>query len=332
MCTNFTCRPAQDGTVVVGRSMEFPPGVPWNLAVVPADHAGTATLDAAHALTWTATHGIVGVSAFGRTEWILDGLNTAGLSGHTLYMDGGFCLYADIAGSHCLSEVDVLTYLLGTCATLAEVRQAIADVAICGVDPGLGFVPPVHYLLHDATGSLAIELHEGGEARVVDNPWGAGTNSPYLDWHLVNVRNYVGLTGTNPDAVRVDGVDIAPLGQGQGLKALPGSYTPPDRFVRAAVFTQLANQAADGAEAEQLAAHILNTFDIVPGVVREHTPAGASYEQTDWATISNLTQGRYAYRSFEDQRWYVIDLHATDFSSARTAALSTATAFTPATI
>ena len=35
MCTNFKHRPAEDGSVVVGRTMEFPKGIPWLLSVLP---------------------------------------------------------------------------------------------------------------------------------------------------------------------------------------------------------------------------------------------------------------------------------------------------------
>ncbi len=64
---------------------------------------------------------------------------------------------------------------------------------VIGVDPGMGMVPPLHFLLHDATASVTIEFHADG-VRVLDNPIGVGTNSPYRDWHLTNLRNYVGIS------------------------------------------------------------------------------------------------------------------------------------------
>ena len=38
MCTNFKHPKATDGTVCVGRTMEFPDVIPWQLGVVAADH------------------------------------------------------------------------------------------------------------------------------------------------------------------------------------------------------------------------------------------------------------------------------------------------------
>lgn len=334
MCTNFRCRTATDGSVVVGRSMEFPPGIPWCLGVVPVGHAGVASgAPAGKGLTWTATYGVVGISAFGKPTLITDGMNTQGLSGHGLYMPGGFCEYSTVTdGARSLSEVDVLTYLLGTCGSLSEVRQAMSGVEVFGFDPGMGLVPPLHFLMHDRSGSLAIEFHAGGEISIVDNPLGVGTNAPYLDWHLTNLRNYVGISGVNPKPMALTTTTgatstLAPLGQGQGLRELPASYSPPDRFVRAVAFTQLAPAAVDGWAAELQAAHILNAFDIVPGTIREYVGSTETHEETDWATICNLSQLRFAYRMFEDQTWYVVDLASTDFTSARTMELPATTRF-----
>ena len=41
MCTNFKMKQAKDGTIVVGRSLEFPTLMPTALSVLPNDYAGT---------------------------------------------------------------------------------------------------------------------------------------------------------------------------------------------------------------------------------------------------------------------------------------------------
>jgi len=193
VCTNFKVKAAKDGSVVVGRSLEFPALLPTALAALPIGFAGSgqAPPGAGAGASWTAAHGVVGMCAFSRPEWLLDGLNTAGLSAHLLYMPGGYCTYQPSAGDGSdLSEVDLIAYLLGTCATVVEVRTALAGINIWGMDPGMGFVPPIHCLVHDEVSSIAVEFHPAG-IRVVDNPTGVGTNAPYLDWHLTNIDNYV---------------------------------------------------------------------------------------------------------------------------------------------
>lgn len=313
MCTNFKHRPARDGTVVVGRSMEFPVGLPWQLQVLPRDTELASLMPGGR--TWTSRYGVVGMAAVSDVG-VNDGMNEAGLSGHGLYM-AGFCHYADPRNDgHDVTEADVIGYLLSTCASVAEVKEAAADLNICGIDPGVGFIPPLHFLFHDAKASVALEMHPEGLA-VSDNPIGVGTNPPYLDWHLINLRQYTGITSSNPTST-IGGFTLEPLGQGGGLRGLPGDYTPPGRFVRAAAQVALADEPADGPAAEMSTLHILNSFDINAGLIREVGPTGTPADEvTVWSTIANLTGGRWAYRLRNDPTVYVIDLATTDFTSAR---------------
>lgn len=324
MCTNFKHRPAEDGTVVVGRTMEFPEGLPWQMTVLAKDTEVQAILPGG--LRWTGKHGVVGVGV-GRSL-IADGMNEVGLSGHALYM-AGFCHFAEPRNDGTdLSEGDVLAYLLSTCTSIEEVKQAATDLNVCGYDPGFGFVPPLHFLFHDRNASVAIEMRPEGLS-VIDNPLGVATNSPFLDWHLINVRNYTGISPHNP-VQEFDGYRLEPLGQGGGLRGLPGDYTPPARFVRALAQVTLAEVPADGAAAERSTLHILNSFDINRGLIIEQGHDGKPVpEVTEWSTLSNLTQGRYAIRTIDDPNVYVIDVTTTDFSSDRFHALPGGGGFIP---
>lgn len=317
MCFNFKTKTAKDGTVVVGRSLEFPTAMPTALAALPSDNAGTASVPAGAApgMSWTAKYGIVGIAAFGKPDLLVDGMNTAGVSAHFLYMPGGYCTYQEPKGDGTdLSELDLINFILGTCGSIADVKAALESVNIIGLDPGMGFVPPIHCLVHDESASIAIEFHPEGH-RIVDNPTSIGTNSPFLEWHLENLNNYVGMSQVNQGPQEIGGVTLSSFGQGEGLKGLPGDYTPPARFVRAFVLRNLADQPIDGPDAERMTLHLLNAFDIVPGTIQEPSPAGGLFDEvTVWDSISNLTQKRYAYRTISNPNAYVINLDSVDFS------------------
>jgi choloylglycine hydrolase len=315
MCMTFKLPEATDGSVVVGRSMEFPMGMPTQLAVLPSDFAGTgSTGDGGRPTTWTASHGVVGMGVFARPDWLVDGVNTKGVSAHVLYMPGGYCTFRDPRndGSD-LSQLDLVAYLLGTCADLDEVKTAVAAINLIGIDPGMGFVPPVHCLVHDATGSLAIELHPDG-TRVVDNPVGIATNAPFLDWHLTNLNNYVGVSAENPADEVVGDLTLSPLGQGGGLRGVPADYTPTARFVRLFSVLRLLDRATDGAAAELLALHVCNAFDIPQGAIVERMGTTLVPEVTVWDVVVNLSTPRYAYRMIDNPETYVVDLASVDFS------------------
>ena len=329
MCTNFKIKPAADGTVVVGRTMEFPDLIPWEVQVVAAGVPRTSA-GVKNGNAWTPQCGIVGMGAWG-DGLLADGMNTEGLSAHALYM-AGFCDYAEPTGAgNDIGEMDVIAYLLGTCKNVAEAKAAAAGMNVVGVDPGLGFVPPLHFLLHDATGSVAIEFRPEGMS-IVDNPTGVGTNPPFLDWHITNLRNYVGISAVNPTTTVGDRT-LHPLGQGGGLRGLPGDYTPPSRFVRAAALVLLIDEPADAASAESACLHVLNSFDIPAGIITEEFKPGQVVDEvTSWVTMCNLTDRRYGYRTIGDPVPYVVDLTTTDFSTSRRTPVPGAARFTPVTV
>lgn len=93
------------------------------------------------------------------------------------------------------------------------------------------------------------------------------------------------------------------------------------------------DEPADSHEAEQLTLHILNNFDITPGLVSTSANGKIVDEVTAWLTDCNLTGLRYSYRTFYDPTTYVIDLGKTDFTGEpRTADLPPKGHFQPATV
>jgi len=60
MCTNFKIKPAADGTVVVGRTMEFPDLIPWEVQVVAAGLTRTSA-GVKNGIAWTPQCGILGM-------------------------------------------------------------------------------------------------------------------------------------------------------------------------------------------------------------------------------------------------------------------------------
>ena len=82
-------------------------------------------------------------------------------------------------------------YILGECATIEEVKEAVKRVHVVQIDPRAS---TVHWRFTDPTGrQVVLEIVEGGQLRFYENPLGVLTNSPDLPWHLTNLNNYVNL-------------------------------------------------------------------------------------------------------------------------------------------
>jgi hypothetical protein len=92
------------------------------------------------------------------------------------------------------------------------------------------------------------------------------TNTPDFPWHQENLKQFTSLpidqvapSKRSADEQGASGLDI-------GRKTnLPGEITSPNRFVRAALYSQYALPFADGQEGVQRVLNILNNFDIPLG-------------------------------------------------------------------
>ena len=323
MCTNFKYPTAKDGTACVGRTMEFPNEIPWQLAVAASDLKGECTL-VPNGKKWTAKYGVIGMSAFDNPQWFADGMNTAGLSGHLLYMPDHATYYPPKGDGSDIGILDLIAFVLGTCSTVEEAKAAALTVNVVDVNPKQIPVPlPIHLILHDKDSCAVVEFHPDGP-KASDNPVQVATNSPYIDWHLTNVCNYLSLSPDNPSPVTIGGVQFAPFAQGQGYRGIPGDGTSPSRFIRVLTEVRFAPQPAAQQDAELQSIRVLHGFDIATGSVMEPAVGGGlTQELTMWSTVCNLTGNRYLYNTYDDPQWFVIDLAKTDFTKSRSVAFAT---------
>lgn len=299
MCTNLQLT-AQDGSVVVGRSMEFAADLGWRLLISPrgSDYVGTAPDGPGH--TWTATHGFVGVSALGRPV-VTDGVNEAGLFAGVLYLPG-LAEYEDASGIDAASLVsadEITSLVLGLAATVDEAVAVVEGIVVWNrIEELLGDILPLHLVVHDRTGAMVVIEWIGGVRRVHRSPVKVCTNNPSYDWHETNLRNYVNLSVNNSGPREIDGETFTPLAQGSGLLGLPGDWTSPSRFVRATALTAGVLPPADAATAMTTALHMMNTFDIPLGMIRDTTLD--ANESTQWVSVANLADPTYLVRTYVD--------------------------------
>ncbi len=99
------------------------------------------------------------------------------------------------------------------------------------------------------------------------------------------------------------------------MHGLPGDFTPPSRFVRAAVFSTSALPVPSARAGVLQAFHILNGFDIPKGSTRQDEHGKTVSEFTLWTTSSDLTNLRYYFHTFESRRIRMIDLKLLDFDA-----------------
>ncbi|MEI6225306.1 MAG: choloylglycine hydrolase family protein [Deltaproteobacteria bacterium] len=320
-CTTFRLR-SKDGAILVGRSMEL--GMPLESAVmiVPRGFTLQSTRpDLKTGTTWQAKYGFAGMNTLGH-DISTDGINEAGLSVGTLYIPG-FVQYQPFptqAGKPAISNLELSNWLLSNFATVDEVRAALPKVVVYDLTMPPAGPQPLHWAISDARGGAIVVEYVEGALRIHDNPIGTLTNSPNFEWHLTNLREHVNLTNQNVDPLRLGSVEIAPLSQGSGLLGIPGDYTGPARFVRATALAWSTVPPPTAAEGANAAFHVLNAVDIPIGAVAQRIPGkdGAAptlaYEQTQWATVHDLTNRLLYYRTYGNLAIRKVDLKAIDWT------------------
>ena len=303
---------AKDGGVVVGRTMEFGMDTKSDAVVVPAGTQLTSSLpDKSKGIHYTTKYGMVGLN-FMEKRMVVDGMNEKGLYVGALYLPG-YASYPEGTPENAeksMAPEDYVAWLLGNFATVAEV-EANYDKVILVENPqkeigGQSF--PGHFLITDSSGaSIVIEPVEK-TLKLHKNPLGILTNSPTFDWHMTNLSNYANLSATNVKPLDFSGAEIKTFGQGSGLVGLPGDSTPPSRLVRAVAYSQSAIQLPTATETVPQVFHIMNVFDIPLGSIQEKTEDAVHYDFTQWTTVADLKNIKFAYKTYTDQTIHSIDV------------------------
>lgn len=291
-CTSLVL-PTTDNGRIYGRTMEFAMDMKSQMIALPRHYALQGSGPAGETgMAWRGKYAAIGMNAFGLPV-LLDGMNEKGLAGGILYFPGtaGYAPWDASRRAQTLAPWEFLTWALTNFASVAEVKAALKDVRVADVKQAqMGFAPPVHYTLHDASGASLVIEPVDGQLKVYDNPLGVMTNSPSLDWHLTNLRNYVNLHPEDVTPLKIGGVTVHPLGNGSGMHGLPGDSTPPSRFVRAAAYVLTVDRMPDGLPGVRLMEHVMNNFDIPAGMIQDRN---APPEYTQWTSIADLKPGRY---------------------------------------
>jgi len=326
-CTGILLRNA-DGSVVHGRTVEFGIPLEFDMAVVPRGYAFVGQTPLGDGKKWTSKYGAAGVIVFGNLG-IMDGINEKGLAIGAFYFptEAEYTQTTAANQAQSMSAVDFSNWILTSFASVDEVRKAI-EAGEAVVAPTLlpGWpqqVQPFHWVVYDKSGKALVIEPIGGKLVLSDNPLGILTNSPTFDWHMTNLRNYIALDPLGANPVKIDGTTFQSFGMGDGMLGLPGDFTPPSRFVRAAVFASTAIPAKDATGGIFNGFHVLNNFDIPVGAVRAKSDGKSETDQILFTTMRDPEHLRMYFKTYDDQTVRMVDLNRFDLDTKEVMKLST---------
>lgn len=317
-CTGIRIK-TQDENYIFARTLEFDADyIAHTLIAVPRNYKYIGhTPSEKPGMLWETKYAYAGFNPPG-IPIVDDGLNEKGLACGGFF-HSGYAKYEDVTEKDypkTIAGFDLVSWILGTCANVAEVREQLPKIRVCAVVlPDLGYVPPVHYFAADKTGDAVIIEYLDGKLNIYDNKVNVITNSPAYVWHTENLRNYIALRPENNPVIKINGNEFAQFGQGSGAIGLPGDFSSPSRFIRASFFANAAFQGKDVDEGIGIAFHILNQFDIPKGSIRGIEFGKPVIDTTQWTSASDLTNSRYYYHTYNDRSVRVIDLNKLDLNA-----------------
>jgi choloylglycine hydrolase len=248
-------------------------------------------------------------------------LDQAGLNAGLFYFReyGSLAPFDPDDGANRLVDMDLVWWMLSQFASIGEVRAALPSITVAPVyiDDGGRPSPTAHWRVTDAAGgSIVIEIVDEGQVHVYDNHVGVITNPPHFPWHITNLNNYVNVRSGTVARHTTGDLTLTSFGSGTAALGLPGDFSPPSRFVRAAFVRATTPPLATADDAVAHAFHILHNFDIPIGVEfgedeRDQLPDLPS--ATQWTAASDLSNRRFFYTTMHDSTVKLVDLNRLDF-------------------
>ncbi|MBT7589454.1 MAG: linear amide C-N hydrolase [Candidatus Scalindua sp.] len=356
MCTDFILPSDKDNqTIISGRTMDFSesPESPYitDLVRVPAGitftggaPGGKGGIEIGKGHRWENQYGFIGVwmrpgtmaEDTGPTKMIFsDGLNTEGLSAAALWLS-----YSDYeqpgSPSQCLSIEFIVSYVLGTCATIDDVQEKLDKLTVWF--PGkLEYLLPSHLSVHDSSGkSLVLEFVKGHKV-YYNNTIGALANGPTFDVHATNFYySYNSLTRADNNSDKYiqltedkgrynittpgnNGYQFEVLSS--GMSGLPGDSSSPSRFTRTAKLRQCVPTTYDNQNGVQYALQVLGRVAVCEQeVLTYYGPNGKpadprnTYNPTLWMVVRSHRDKILYYCTHLNHNLHAIQLYALDFS------------------
>ncbi|MFN7803743.1 MAG: linear amide C-N hydrolase [Planctomycetaceae bacterium] len=290
----------QDGSVITGRSMDWPYDFNTHFYVVPR---AMRIEGIRGGLTWESRHGAVvahgAMTPGGAIDGAFDGLNERGLGANLLYLAEADFGPAPTTAKPRISMGAWVTYVLTNFATVKEVVQAFqADplyIVPSTFGPGGAGHPTVHLSVTDASGDSAIIEYLAGKPVIHHNRANqVMTNSPVFEQQQALNRYWE----------RMD-----------GAKTLPGSHQSEDRFVRVSYY--LKRMGTSETDPRKQIAGVMSVMRNVSVPWGAPDPQHPNIAPTYWRTV--LDHGRRVYYFDSALSPYVVavDLKKIDFAAGK---------------
>ena len=241
-----------------------------------------------------------------------DACNEHGLSIAGLNFVGNAVYHPWEEGMCNLAQFELIPWLLGRCQTVAEARAELEHINLLDVPfrPDLP-VARLHWMIADRGQSIVAEPTSNG-LFIYDNPVGILANNPPFPNQLERLSVYQNLTSQEESTARFSNdFPLTPDTRGTGAIGLPGDWSSPSRFVRAAFAKMNAIPKETEEDSVNQFFHILGSVEQIEGCLR----LGDALERTQYTSCCNTDRAIYYCKTYGNHQITAVPLPRTDVDS-----------------
>ena len=303
MCTAITLQSTK-GENFFGRTMDFSYDIEPGVYIIPKNYKWDGSL------TTERFNDYYSFICMGQEKdgmlGFFDGVNEKGFAAASLYFAGYAFYDLPIKDKKPISSLDFLHYILGQCSSIDDLKTLVKKISIIAdIDPVTKTAAPLHWIATDRSGRCVVIEQTKTGLKVIDNPIGVMANSPDFNWHMTNLRNYMGISIGQKKECNWGNVSLKPFGQGGGSVNLPGGFTSPERFVRTAFLKTHIETPKKSSEAVKACFHIMNSVSIPKGIII--TDKG-TYDYTKYTAFMSTNACKYYFKTYENDKIMTVSL------------------------
>ena len=306
MCTAITLKTSENHHLV-GRNFDIHPMNDLSVALVPREFEYVNRVTNEEMKT---KYAVLGMGLFYENHILFcDGVNEKGLSCLMLQLSKFSTWSHKIRKDKVnIAPYDVAFWVLSNFSTISELMEDFKQLNIVALpDDQTALSTEIHWLVSDTSGQSIVIERTRDKLTVYNNKVGVLANSPTFDWHLNNLDCYINVKSEQPEETKWGQQMLSPYSNGFGTIGLPGDFSSPSRFVKAAFLRNHVNVGEGDESAISECFHILDNFVVPRGVVE--TPKRKECHLTKYSACLCLETQLYYYKTSSNQQIQVIDLN-----------------------
>ena len=254
-------------------------------------------------------HAVIGMAHVARGQPLFyDGMNEHGLAMAALNFPCSAVYQPQKEGVYNVAPFELISWVLGQCSAAPQARHLLEQTNVTKADFSSELPStPLHWMVADRESCFVAEPTADG-LLLYENPIRVLTNEPPFPMQTRRLNDHLGLSAAPPANHFAPHLPLTAYSRGMGALGLPGDWSSPSRFVRAAFAAHNSSLPVDVTQFF----HLMSCVEVPRGCVRLENGREVISVYT---SCCDLNRGVYHYATYENRQICAVDLHRSDLDS-----------------